>query len=31
MADPKDLVPVTASLSKELFDALVDLANKRGV
>jgi hypothetical protein len=31
MADPNDLVPVTASLSKELFDALVDLANKRGV
>lgn len=31
MADPNDTVPVTANLSKDLFDALVELANKRGV
>lgn len=29
MAD--DTVPITASLSKELFDALVSLAKQRGV
>ena len=29
MADSNDVVPVTASLSKELFDALVDLAKDR--
>ena len=31
MADPNDTVPVTANLSKDLFDALVELANQRGV
>lgn len=31
MADSNEPVRVTADLSKELFDALVDLANKRGV
>lgn len=31
MADADDTVPITANLTKELFDTLVDLANKRGV
>jgi hypothetical protein len=29
--DANDNVPVTANLPKDLFDALVELANKRGV
>jgi hypothetical protein len=31
MTDANETVPVTANLSKDLFDALVELANKRGV
>jgi hypothetical protein len=31
MADNEELVPVTANLSKSLFDALVRLATERGV
>jgi hypothetical protein len=31
MADANDLVKFTADLPKALFDALVDLATKRGV
>jgi hypothetical protein len=31
MADANEPVKITANLPKELFDALVELANKRGV
>jgi hypothetical protein len=31
MADPNETVAVSSTLPKELFDALVELASKRGV
>lgn len=31
MADANEPVKITADLSKELFDALIELANQRGV
>jgi len=31
MADNEDMVPVTATLSRSLYDALVKLATERGV